>query len=59
MNKLFLVGIGPGSADGMTQAAKAALEQSEVLCGYTVYLDLVRQQYPDKETYTTPMTREL
>ena len=59
MNKLFLVGIGPGCADGMTQAAKAALEQSEVLCGYTVYLDLVRQQYPDKETYTTPMTREL
>lgn len=59
MNKLFLVGIGPGGADGMTQAAKAALEQSEVLCGYTVYLDLVRQQYPDKETYTTPMTREL
>lgn len=59
MNKLFLVGIGPGSADGMTQAAKAALEQSEVLCGYTVYLDLVRQQYPDKGTYTTPMTREL
>ena len=59
MNKLFLVGIGPGSADGMTQAAKAALEQSEVLCGYTVYLDLVRQQYPDKETYTTPLTREL
>ena len=59
MNKLFLVGIGPGDADGMTQAAKAALEQSEVLCGYTVYLDLVRQQYPDKETYTTPMTREL
>ena len=59
MNKLFLVGIGPGSADGMTQAAKAALEQSEVLCGYTVYLDLVRQQFPDKETYTTPMTREL
>ena len=59
MNKLFLVGIGPGSVDGMTQAANAALEQSEVLCGYTVYLDLVRQQYPDKETYTTPMTREL
>ena len=59
MNKLFLVGIGPGDGGGMTQAAKAALEQSEVLCGYTVYLDLVRQQYPDKETYTTPMTREL
>lgn len=59
MNKLFLVGIGPGDAAGMTQAARAALEQSEVLCGYTVYLDLVKAQFPDKETYTTPMTREL
>lgn len=59
MNKLFLVGIGPGDAAGMTQAARTALEQSEVLCGYTVYLDLVKAQFPDKETYTTPMTREL
>lgn len=59
MNKLFLVGIGPGNAAGMTEAAKAALEQSEVLCGYTVYLELVKAQFPDKETYTTPMTREL
>ncbi len=59
MNKLFLVGIGPGDAAGMTQAARAALEQSEVLCGYTVYLNLVKAQFPDKETYTTPMTREL
>ena len=59
MNKLFLVGIGPGNAAGMTEAAEAALEQSEVLCGYTVYLELVKAQFPDKETYTTPMTREL
>ena len=59
MNKLFLVGIGPGSPAGMTEEARAALEQAEVLCGYTVYLDLVRAQFPNKETYTTPMTREL
>ena len=43
----------------MTEAARAALEQAEVLCGYTVYLDLVKEQFPEKETYTTPMTREL
>lgn len=59
MNKLFLVGIGPGDPAGMTAAARAALEQAEVLCGYTVYLELVREQFPDKEAYTTPMTREL
>ena len=59
MNKLFLVGIGPGDPAGMTAAARAALERAEVLCGYTVYLNLVRAQFPDKKTYTTPMTREL
>ena len=59
MNKLFLVGLGPGDPQGMTEAARAALEQAEVLCGYTVYLDLVKEQFPEKETYTTPMTREL
>lgn len=59
MNKLFLVGLGPGDPQGMTETAKAALEQAEVLCGYTVYLDLVKEQFPEKETYTTPMTREL
>ena len=26
--------------------------------GYHVYVDLVRPRYPDKEFYTTPMTRE-
>lgn len=59
MNRLYLVGIGPGNAAGMTGAARAALEQADVLCGYTVYLDLVREQFPDKEIYATPMTREL
>lgn len=59
MNKFFLVGLGPGDPQGMTEAARAALEQAEVLCGYTVYLDLVKEQFPEKETYTTPMTREL
>ena len=59
MNKLFLVGLGPGDPQGMTEASRAVLEQAEVLCGYTVYLDLVKEQFPEKETYTTPMTREL
>lgn len=59
MNRLYLVGIGPGNAAGMTGEARAALEEADVLCGYTVYLDLVRAQFPDKETYTTPMTKEL
>lgn len=59
MNKLYLVGIGPGDTPNMTGAAMAAMEEADVLCGYTVYLELVRDLFPDKETYTTPMRKEL
>lgn len=59
MKELYLVGIGPGGAESMTAAARGALERADVLCGYTVYVELVRPLFPDKETYTTPMTREM
>ena len=59
MSKLFLVGLGPGSREQMTLQALEALEASDVLVGYTVYIDLVKEWFPDKETYTTPMTQEL
>ena len=41
----------------MTQKSwpRAALEDAQVLCGYTVYVELIRGLYPDKETYTTPI----
>ena len=39
--------------------AQSALEEAEVLCGYPVYLDLVRPYYPEKEYYATGMTKEL
>ena len=59
MGKVFLVGIGPGDAQQLTAAAMAALEQADVLCGYTVYLALIQPLFPEKEAFTTPMTREL
>ena len=59
MKQLFIVGIGPGGPEGLTGEARRALDAAEVLCGYTVYLDLLAPLYPGKETYSTPMTREL
>ena len=59
MNKIYVVGIGPGKARFMTDQARQALEEAEVLCGYTVYVELVAPLFPGKETYTTPMTKEL
>lgn len=59
MNNVFVVGLGPGGPEYMTAQARAALDAADVLCGYTVYIDLIRPLYPQKQTYTTPMTREL
>ena len=59
MNKIYVVGIGPGKAQFMTAQARQTLEEAEVLCGYTVYVELVAPLFPGKETYTTPMTKEL
>ena len=56
---VFVVGLGPGGAQFLTAQAQSALQQAEVLCGYTVYLDLVRPLYPEKETYSTGMTKEI
>ena len=59
MNVLYVVGLGPGGSRWMTWEARAALEQAEVLCGYTVYLDLIRGEFPDKEYFSTHMTQEI
>lgn len=58
MGKLTVVGIGPGDYENMTVRADRALRESQVIVGYHVYVDLVRERYPDKEFLTTPMTRE-
>lgn len=59
MNTLFVVGIGPGGQEFLTGEAREALSRAQVLCGYTVYVDLVAPLFPGKETYTSPMTKEL
>ena len=59
MNKVYAVGIGPGDAACMTQQARAAMAAADILCGYTVYIDLVREIFPDKQFFTTPMRQEL
>lgn len=59
MSKLYVVGIGPGKFEGMTQEAARALQESDVIVGYTVYVDLVRDHFPDKAFLTTPMRREV
>ena len=39
--------------------AAEALRKSDVIIGYTVYVELVKEHFPDKEFMTTPMTKEV
>ena len=59
MSKLYIVGIGPGNIENMTRRALQVLGDSEVIAGYTVYVDLVRAYFPDKEFFTTAMRQEV
>lgn len=56
--KLTVVGIGPGNYDNMTVRADRALQEAQTIVGYHVYVNLVKDRYPDKEFMTTAMTRE-
>lgn len=58
MNKIMVVGIGPGGYEQMTIWASRALEACDVIVGYTVYVDLVKDHFPGKEFLTTPMRKE-
>ena len=57
--KLYVVGLGPGNRTMMTPQASNALKESDVICGYHVYIDLIKGDYPNKTFLTTPMKKEV
>ena len=57
--KLSVIGIGPGGGIDLTGRARAALDACDIIVGYTVYVDLLKSEYPDKEIKTTPMRKEV
>ena len=57
-NKIYIVGMGPGREEMMTAEAINALEQSDVIVGYTLYLDLLSERFKEKELLSTPMRQE-
>ncbi len=59
MGKVFVVGIGPGNFENMTIRADRALCACDAIVGYPVYVDLVKDRYPGKALYQTPMTKEV
>lgn len=57
--KLWVVGLGPGDVLHLTPAARAAIEQAEVIAGYKTYLDLVAELIADKELLSSGMRQEV
>lgn len=58
MNKIYVIGMGPGKEEMMTGEAIQALENSDVIIGYTVYVKLLGERFAGKEMMTTPMRQE-
>lgn len=58
MGKLYVIGIGPGGLDEMTLRAVKAIEECEIIVGYTKYIEMVKDLIKDKEIFKTGMRGE-
>jgi cobalt-precorrin 5A hydrolase/precorrin-3B C17-methyltransferase len=56
---LYIVGTGPGDLQYLTQRAKDAIMNSDVIVGYDTYIDLIKDIIKGKEVVSTPMTQEI
>lgn len=59
MNKLYIIGIGPGSLSYITPAALNAIKESNVIVGYSLYIKLIAELVKGKEIIDTGMTKEI
>lgn len=57
-SKIYIVGMGPGQEEMMTAQAVSALQQSDAIIGYPLYIQLLGQRFADKEFFSTPMKQE-
>ena len=57
--KVFVVGLGPGAGRDLTGRARAAIEESDLIVGYTAYIELILDEFPQKECLSTGMRREV
>ena len=59
MGRLWIVGLGPGAPEHMSARAREALEEAELVVGYTGYLKLAAPLIRGKATRATGMTKEI
>ncbi len=57
--RVTVVGLGPGAGRDLTGRAREALERADLIVGYTAYIALIREDFPEKEMMSTGMCREV
>ncbi|SFJ21936.1 precorrin-3B C(17)-methyltransferase [Thermoflavimicrobium dichotomicum] len=57
--KLLIIGFGPGSFEHMTERARQAIQESDVIVGYNTYVDIIRHLLTEQEIVRTGMTEEV
>lgn len=58
-NQIFIVGIGPGNFQMMTNQAQEVLEKCDIIVGYKTYVDLIKNYFPKKEFISSSMHEEI
>ncbi|HXI09260.1 MAG TPA: precorrin-3B C(17)-methyltransferase, partial [Thermodesulfobacteriota bacterium] len=56
---VYVVGIGPGSLEHLTERAKAVIRESDCIVGYTRYVGLIEGLIEGKEVFANGMTFEV
>lgn len=59
LGKIYIVGLGPGDRDHFSYRAVQAIEESDVVAGYGMYVDLVKDLLEGKEVISKGMKREI
>ena len=57
--KLYVIGLGPGDLIHATNRALNALEESDLIIGYKVYIDIIRDKYSHKNLEASSMRQEV
>jgi len=59
MKKIDIVGFGPGKKEKMTLEAVSAIERADVVVGFSTYIEILKEIFPDKEYFSTGMGSEI
>lgn len=57
--KIYIVGLGPGDRDHFSYRAVRVIEEADVVAGYGLYIDLVKDLTEGKEVISKGMKREI